>query len=185
VSISGGAGTGISNSDTGIILGGNGDDIITGTGTGGTGTGGGIGSGIGISNSGTINTGNGNDTLIGSGSTAGIFNVGTIDMGKGNDIVDALTGGFSGTGTVNMGDGNDILKGFGTGFFDGGNGKKDELLFGSGTYTISSTANGAGFYTIDKAGTDMFVKNFELIGSTSNPAGPVSFSSVIGGTFTV
>ncbi|MBR8833397.1 MAG: hypothetical protein DSM106950_04970 [Stigonema ocellatum SAG 48.90 = DSM 106950] len=127
-----------------------------------------------------------NDTLTGIRNTGsfGIDNDGTIDMGNGNDIVDALTGGNGCNGTINMGDGNDIVKGFGTGYFDGGNGF-DTLLFGSGTYTVSYTANSAGFYTVDKGGIDMFVKDFELIGSANNPACANSFSSVIGGTFTV
>jgi Ca2+-binding RTX toxin-like protein len=138
----------------------------------------------GIENSNTINTGDGNDTLTGSGGELGIFNVGSIDMGKGNDIVDALNGGFGGNGTTKLGDGNDIVKGFGTGFFDAGN-NNDTLLFSPGTYTISGIQNGDGFYTVNNGTSDMFIKDFELIGSASNPDAAVNFSSVIGGTITV
>jgi hypothetical protein len=99
---------------------------------------------------------------------------------------DVLTGGFFGNGMTNMGDGNDTVKGFGTGYFDGGTGQEDRLLFGSGTYTVlDTTANLDGFYTVNNRTSDMFLKSFELIGSANNPAGANSFSSVIGGTFTV
>jgi hypothetical protein len=59
------------------------------------------------------------------------------------------------------------------------------LQLGSGTYTVSATANSAGFYTLGNGGTDMLLKNFELFSSASNPAATFSFSSVIGETFTV
>jgi hypothetical protein len=138
-------------------------------------------------NSGTINTGNGNDTITCYGHY-GIANMRSIDTGEGNDIVDALTGGFSGGGTIllgttNLGNGNDVIKGFGSGYFDGGLGT-DKLLFGSGTYTVSNSTNN-GFYTINDGATDMLVQGFEFVGSASNSSVGFSFSSVIGGTFTV
>jgi hypothetical protein len=127
---------------------------------------------------------NGDDTIIGNGGSFGIFNGGTINTGRGNDVVDALTGGFSGTGTINLGKGNDVVKGFGTGFFDGDSGI-DILHLGAGTYTVSATANSAGFYTLGNGITDMLLKNFEFFDNAINPTAPFSFSSVIGETFTI
>ncbi|MBD2473094.1 hypothetical protein [Nostoc sp. FACHB-145] len=180
----------------GIIDTGAGNDTITGTGNSGIGNGGiintgtgndtiiGTGSSSGISNSGIINTGTGNDTITATGSFSRIDNSGTIRTEAGNDIVDALTGGFVGNGSILVGDGNDIVKGFGSGLFDGGNGK-DQLLFDSGTYTLSGSANSSGFYTISYGATDMLVQNFELISSANHPATAFDFNSVIGQTFTV
>jgi hypothetical protein len=148
------------------------------------------------SNSSIINTGAGNDIIIGNGLSVGIYNDGIINTGTGNDIVDALKGGFSsfnppdfgsifnGLGIVLLGDGNDVLKGFGTGRFDGED-DFDTLLLGAGEYTVSGITNADGFYTVNNGTTDMFVKNFEFIGSASNPAAAFSFSSVIGETFMV
>jgi hypothetical protein len=188
-----GAITGILN--FGIINTGAGNDTITGVGGSAsgifnnsminTGAGDDTINGIlfGIYNDGSINTGAGNDTITGTNTiTSGISNYGTIETGNGDDIVDALTGGFTGTGNTLLGNGADILKGFGSGLFDGGNGK-DQLLFGSGTYTVSTTINGDGFYTISNGTIDMFVKNFELIGSASNSFEVFNFASVIGETF--
>lgn len=182
-SVFGSGNRGISNS--GKIDTGNGNDTISGVADGNS-------SVTGISNTGTINTGNGNDIIIGRGSSAfgmqtfGIFNSGTIDTGNGNDTVDTLIGGFSGsTGTILLGNGADILKGFGSGFFDGGNGNEDQLLFSTGTYTISDIPNIDGFYTVNNGTIDMFVRSFEFIGSASDPAATFSFSSVIGETFVV
>ena len=162
---------------------GNGDDIITGQSIGS--------SGNGITNSGIINTGDGDDIITGgaTGTGAGIQNFGTgvIDTGNGNDIVDALHGGFStfnGIGIFILGKGADIIKGFGSGRFDGGSGK-DMLLFGAGEYEVSASANGDGFYTVSKGGINMFVKDFEFIGSASNPSSAFDFSSALGGSFTI
>ncbi len=162
---------------TGIILTGDGDDTIMGIDI------------AGIINEAdcTINTSAGNDTIIGISSIAngiGIINGGTINTGAGDDIVDALFGGFRDMGTTYLENGADSLKGFGSGFFDGGNGE-DRLLFGSGTYSVSNAENIDGFYTISNGITDMFVKNFELIGSASNPKAVFSFASVNGETFVV
>jgi hypothetical protein len=62
---------------------------------------------------------------------------------------------------------------------------KDKLLFGTGSYTVSDAVNLEGFYTVNNGTTDMFVKNFEFIGSANDPAAAFSFSSVIGETFMV
>ena len=96
-----------------------GDDLIRGT-----------GSNLGISNFGTIETGSGNDFVIGSvseeveGSGTGISNSGTIKTEDGNDTVDAFTGGFSGgfnsLGTIDLGQGDDLIRGFGEQIVNGG-----------------------------------------------------------------
>ena len=98
---------------------------------------------------GTINTGDGNDTIAGtstrsSGRFFGIYNDSIIKTGAGNDTVNALKGGF-GTepystvaGKIYLGAGNDKLKGFGAGRFYGGTGT-DKLFFGEGTYVISGS----------------------------------------------
>lgn len=157
----------------------NGDDTITS-----------VNLGYGIYNEGVISTSNGNDMITGSAAGDGIFNNGTIDTGNGNDVVDTSTsnGGFGGTGTTLLGNGEDVLEGFGSGYFDAGE-DNDTLLigapYGSITYTVSSSANSDGFYTINNGIENMFVKNFEFIGSFRDPAAAFSFSSAIGGTFTV
>lgn len=188
----------------GTINTGNGNDIITGTATGSNFSG--------MFNSGIINIGKGNDTITVTGDAYGIFiyegtilgddgddtitgsgnflgiyssNGSSINTGNGKDIVDALTGGFGGNGITSLGNGDDDLKGFGSGRFDGGNGNQDQMFLGAGTYTVSATVNTDGFYTVSNGSTDMFVKNFELIGSASSPANAFSFSSVIGQTFMV
>jgi hypothetical protein len=165
----------------GIINTGDGNDTITGkkSGTG-------FGTFYGIFNQGTIDTGEGNDTIIGTCKPGiGILNNGEIKTGEGQDIVDALIGGFAGTGTTNLGLGKDTLVGFGSGFFNGGGGGQDVLLFGAGSYDISASANAEGFFTISFGGTDMLVKNFELIGSAADPTSAVDFASVTGTTFIV
>ena len=166
----------------GTINTGTGNDTIIGNAAGTS-----VDSATGILNlRGLIDTSAGDDILIGkSTSGIGIYNDNTINTGTGNDIVDALTGGFGGTGTIMLENGNDILKGFGSGFFDGGNGNKDKLLFGTGSYTVSDAVNIEGFYTVSNGTTDMFVKNFEFIGSANDPAAAFSLSSVIGETFMV
>ena len=87
-----------------------GNDTITGTGKG-------------IFNSGTINTGTGNDTIIGTGGYSGIYNNGTINTGDGKDTITGTgTGDFYGIGndgTINTGAGNDRITGTGgTGIYN-------------------------------------------------------------------
>jgi len=135
--------TGIHNG--GHMNSGDGDDIITGLNT--------KEGGIGIDNSSgypeysaIIDTGNGNDTIIGSG-TGGIINYGTINTGNGEDSIIAdgsAYGGFIGTGSVFLGNGKDYLKGFGSGNFNGGNGK-DTLELTSGSYTVRISPAGWNF----------------------------------------
>jgi hypothetical protein len=137
-------GTGLLNGGEfdGFMYTGDGNDTITGIAT--------ATSGIGISNSDTytIDTGNGNDFIIGSVSTGvGILNRGTINTGNGNDSIIA-NGGFDlntyggDIGRVFLGNGQDYLEGFGNGSFNGGNGQ-DTLKLTPGSYTveISETVN--------------------------------------------
>ncbi|MEH2333805.1 hypothetical protein [Nostoc sp.] len=163
----GGTGTGISNSSSFDV--GDGNDTITGTGTGGTGGEGSIigatasippsiirgesgdgGAGIGISNSDKLNTGKGEDTLIGTGTAGsnnktgrksstggtgiGIQNVkkAIITTGENNDRI---------TGSANSLEANTLAYGiFNDGIIDTGNGH--DILTGQATTTIGGTAYG-------------------------------------------
>ena len=170
---------GTSSTDSGI---GNYGTINTGDGKD-TITGTGTGDFYGIGNDGTINTGAGNDRITGTGGTgSGIYNDddGTINTGDGNDIVDALEGGFAGNGTTYLDAGNDTLKGFGTGNFYGGAGT-DKLFFGEGTYVISGS-------TVVFNGATMNVNQFEKIGGANGGLftfqdGTLTVSSTGVGTF--
>jgi hypothetical protein len=105
-----------------------------------------MGNEYGIFNSGTINTGNGADSIIAdgrldyyTGTRYGIYNNGgNINTGDGNDSI-ITNGGFqsgpNSSGSVFLGDGADYIKGFGSGDFYGGNGK-DILELTPGTYTV-------------------------------------------------
>jgi hypothetical protein len=73
----------------------------------------------GISNfSNTIKTGEGNDVITGiSPNSLGILNNGTIDTGEGNDVITGIStsGGFGilNTGNISLGNGNDVIVGKG------------------------------------------------------------------------
>jgi len=136
----------------------------------------------GISNLGIIETGPGNDLVIGSQVNlapsgneldAGIYNDGLISTGRGEDIVDALVGGFvSGytlwqPGLVDLGGDDDILKGYGAGVFDGGSGE-DRILLGEGIYTASIDQDGAGTLMKDGSSLVMEIHNFEKIGGAAD-----------------
>ena len=175
---------GINNSDT--IYTGEGNDIITG-----------IGSNTGIENSDMINTGAGDDTITGTGSDSGIYNEYdcTIYTGEGNDIVNALTGGFDGDGKTYLGFGNDTLKGFGAGSFYGGT-DTDKILFGEGTYEISTSYDRITYDEISDSyayeigdsyvvsngvrGVEMYIFEFEQIGGANG-----GLFTFIDGTLTV
>jgi hypothetical protein len=113
----------------GFIHTGNGNDIITGTSS--------SGGYIGINNArdASIDTGDGDDTITAFGTGDAIVNNGTINTGNGNDSIITSYGDFYSTGSVFLGDGTDYLKGFGDGSFDGGNGT-DTLDLKQGYYTI-------------------------------------------------
>ncbi len=120
--------------------------------------------GINVANDSMIDTGHGNDKITGSGGLVGIIiqDQAIIQTGRGNDVVDALIGGFNSTGCIDLGKGRDILRGFGSGTFIGGDGV-DQIQFGEGIYTISKS-NG----TISKADDPaiMSISQFERIGGT-------------------
>jgi hypothetical protein len=107
--------------------------------------------GAGISNgyTYTIDTGNGNDFIIGSGNEIGILNMGTINTGNGNDSIIA-NGGFDlniyggDIGQVFLGNDQDYLEGFGNGSFNGGNGQ-DTLKLTPGSYTVEISETGVNF----------------------------------------
>jgi hypothetical protein len=138
-------GTGLLNGGEfdGFMYTGDGNDTITGINT--------AKNGIGLSNSYTytIDTGNGNDFVIGSGTEVGILNMGTINTGNGNDSIIA-NGGFDlniyggDIGQVFLGNGQDYLEGFGNGSFNGGNGQ-DTLRLTPGSYTVEISAETVNF----------------------------------------
>jgi len=140
----------LDNTGTGLLNGGefdgfmhtgDGNDTITGIAT--------AKNGIGIDNSYTytIDTGNGNDIIIGTGNRYGIVNDGTINTGNGNDSIIANGGfdvGIYRSGSVLLGDGQDYLEGFGNGSFNGGNGQ-DTLKLTPGSYTIEISETAVNF----------------------------------------
>jgi hypothetical protein len=148
-------GTGLLNGGEfdGFMYTGDGNDTITGIST--------AKNGIGLSNSNTytIDTGNGNDIIIGTADTGvGILNEGTINTGNGNDSIIA-EGGFNGIGNVFLGNGKDYLKGFGSGNFNGGNGK-DTLELISGSYTVGISGTTVNF---TKGSSIMITSEFEKL----------------------
>lgn len=155
------------------ILTGSGNDSITGTAL--------VGDGIHNSSYSYIDTGSGDDTIIGRAGAAGfdIVNHGGIVTGEGNDVIDAFSRGFSGTGNCDLGPGDDQLKGFGAGLFDGGDGADDAISFQTGTYTIQDL--GGGNYGIglvgDLSGVQMQVRGFEKFG---NGASTTDFMTAAG-----
>jgi hypothetical protein len=138
-------GTGLLNGGEfdGFMYTGDGNDTVTGIATAAT--------GIGLSNgyTYTIDTGNGNDFIIGSGNGVGILNMGTINTGNGNDSIIA-NGGFDLNiyggegGKVFLGNDQDYLEGFGNGSFNGGNGQ-DTLKLTPGSYTVEISAETVNF----------------------------------------
>jgi hypothetical protein len=151
-----GGGYGIENG--GLMDTGNGDDTIIGTNTGPNSL------GWGIANGGDIITGDGNDMITGIGTTYGIFffnNNGTINAGNGNDsiIADGGVEDFIGSGRVFLGNGKDYLKGFGSGDFNGGNGK-DTLELKPGSYTVGISGTAVNF---TKGSTIMKTFDFEIL----------------------
>lgn len=140
-------GTGLLNGGEfdGFMYTGDGNDTITGIST--------AKNGIGLYNGYTYNidTGNGNDFIIGTaaGTGVGILNLGTINTGNGNDSIIAK-GGFDlniyggDIGKVFLGNDQDYLEGFGNGSFNGGNGQ-DTLKLTPGSYTVEISAETVNF----------------------------------------
>jgi len=190
------AGSGIVNGTTGEIKLGSGDDVLNGETWAGK-TGADLKApadfpAAGIVNYGAIDTGEGDDRVVGQDATcdpsnprpssvnAGIINNGTITTGEGNDSVNALLGGFRGDGSTDLGLGDDILTGFGSGRFNAGGGvaigiQKDTLLLANGEYIISFPADADGYFTLSNSGVEMKIQGFELIGSAAAPTTLTNF----------
>jgi hypothetical protein len=134
----------------GVISTGDGNDIITGISTDNNG----IDNSVGFS---IIDTGEGNDVITGIG-RIGIYNEGTINTGNGEDSI-ITDGGFDGTGSVFLGNGKDYLKGFGKGNFNGGN-DKDTLELTSGSYTVGISGTAVNF---TKGNSVMNTSDFEIL----------------------
>ena len=169
---------------------GSGDDLISGTGFAiGVGSRGAIDTGkgndtisgiangnddfygsTGIANfSGEINTGSGDDLILGKGEQIAIANgSGMIDTGEGNDIIDGLTGGFSdpdGSGRINLGQGDDLIRGFGDhrGNIDGGRGNdRAELGFDYDETLITFGSTGSSSIDITFDSETMSYTNIEV-----------------------
>ena len=93
--------------------------------------------GTGISNKGTINTGDGNNSITGAANGTGISNKGTINTGDGNNSItgagEAILGiSNTNSGTINTGGGDDSITGIVTG------------LYGVGGISNSGTINTGG-----------------------------------------
>jgi len=145
----------------GIIDTGEGDDIITGTNI--DRVAGNSYPATALFNEGTINTGNGADSLISNGK---LWNTGEVFSGEGNDSIIADGGFESGSsGIMFLGKGEDYIKGFGSGNFNGGNGN-DILELTSGIYTFWTSPAGEIFV---KDGITMNTVGFEklIAGSAS------------------
>jgi len=167
-------GNGIINGGT--IDTGNGNDLITGIGQGSKGV-------VGItsreSEDSIINTGDGDDTIMGTASATGI-NIhysSTLDTGKGDDIItgDGSTGLLNASTTFNTGDGNDTITGncneYGVGFYNAGfintgdgndviNGITDITRFNDGVAILSAIFNAEG--TIDTGNGDDIITSMGL-----------------------
>ena len=107
----------------------------------------------GITNSGTINTGLGNDSIA---STAGFFvsivNDGTINTGNGKDSITGTGGAFGGiinSGTIHTGNGNDTIRGDDAGGTIGGIINTGTINTGAGNDTIKSDGGISSYGTID------------------------------------
>jgi len=124
-----------------------GDDEITGTNTG-TNT-----NCWGIYNysGNTIDTGDGNDIITGMGNEYGIFNIGTINTGNGADSIIAdgdLNDLYNNGGVINMGDGNDsiMVEGTGTEYGIYNNGGVINMGDGNDSIMVEETGTGYGIY---------------------------------------
>jgi len=155
----------------GLIDTGEGNDIITGI--------------NGISNSeSTINTRNGDDSIISEGnfsnyngsietgegndiitSTGVIYNDGVINTGNGDDLIIANEGfesGFNSSGAWFLGEGEDYIKGFGSGDFYGGEGL-DILELTPGSYTVGIWGEEGKSPIFTKGNQLMITSEFEIL----------------------
>lgn len=138
---------------------------------------------------GFISTGNGDDLVFGEakGITNDSFGIlgGTINTGRGNDkvignVVDGkVTNALGGGVNIELGDGNDILTGFGNATADGGRGI-DELKFeglSKNDFSISLGSSGSDSinFNLLADGTVMSTENFEIF---SFDNGTFSFSEM-------
>jgi hypothetical protein len=107
-----------------------------------------------------IDTGDGNDVITAIGGL-GIRNQGTINTGNGNDSLIANEGFISNntTGNVFLGNGKDYLKSFGKGIFNGGKGQ-DTLELTPGSYTVGISETTVNFI---KGSTIMETSDFEIL----------------------
>jgi hypothetical protein len=108
-----------------------------------------------------INTGDGDDTIIGTGPAMGIGNTynNTLDTGRGDDIItgNGSIGLYNTSANFNTGDGNDTITGncteYGVGLYNGGfmdTGDGDDIITGA----IDLTRINDGFYLIGIQNTD-------------------------------
>jgi hypothetical protein len=125
-------------------------------------------------NEGTINTGDGNDSISslsnsgnvfleeGNDSISGLSNSGSVFSGEGNDSISGL----SNNGSVFLGEGEDYIKGFGGDLY-GGNGN-DTLELTPGTYTVGIWGEGGESPIFTKGNQLMITSEFETLkaGST-------------------
>lgn len=170
----------------GTILTGKDSDFVVGNASG-------MGSGTGIRNflNGTINTGEGNDHIIGAGVTSGIVNESnsTIDTGEGNDyitgrLIDGINGtgrGITNSGVIKTGDGEDIVDGLTGGFSSSlasvgviELGEGDDLVRGYGRQIIDG---GSGYDTAE-LGIDYDQSLFSLGSSSDIQIGDMTFNNV-------
>jgi len=104
--------------------------------------------GLGIYNSGEINTSDGDDLII---SLGAIYNAGVIHTGNGNDSI--IANEFfrlypEASSVIYLGDGDDYINGFGTGIYSGGIGN-DTLELTPGSYTVELTPGPVVFFKDD------------------------------------
>ena len=91
-----------------------------------------------------------------------IYNSGRIETGNGNDsiIADTFYAGFDGLGSVLLGKGNDSITGFGNGNFNGGQGVDTLQLTSGGSYTVVGKSGTAVSFTMGNS--VMNTSDFEI-----------------------
>ena len=154
-----------------------GDGIVNQPGFIDTGDGNDILLGLGIYNSGRINTSDGDDLII---SLGAIYNAGIIDTGNGNDSI--IADDFfrlypEASSAIDLGDGDDYINGFGPGIYFGESGN-DTLELTPGSYTVELTPGPVVFF---KDGIRMNTYGFEklIAGSTSYDFASLTYGQTI------